>query len=186
MSNRAVSRSLLYRVNYRCDVTAHCCGEACDFSDKKGCQTTCMKIAEHSDEGHICSARNHQCGEVRHCDNTKLRDNNLWIPSSLVAFRSYASITVLCILAPTFAPFPCKLPSTRLDSHVTLQASCSTAMSTMRYTLAMTLNLAPSNVNFALDYVPSATISMVLKMGHFIFVGECCLSTLNRSIFEFK
>lgn len=50
--------------HFSCKPNVHLCGETCHLRDKRGCQESCAKGIGHKDEGHVCAAARHQCGQV--------------------------------------------------------------------------------------------------------------------------
>ncbi|KZW03814.1 hypothetical protein EXIGLDRAFT_4132 [Exidia glandulosa HHB12029] len=57
---------------HMCEVGLHLCGQRCALHGKPGCLSSCMKHADHADEGHLCSARTHGCGQLCSLSSTGL------------------------------------------------------------------------------------------------------------------
>ncbi|KAH8114638.1 hypothetical protein DFH11DRAFT_1508680 [Phellopilus nigrolimitatus] len=61
-----------------CDIKPHLCGQQCYLKDRKGCQGSCTKVANHVDIGHMCSGRRHSCGKPCSLQGAKSADGKLY------------------------------------------------------------------------------------------------------------
>ncbi|KAH8114640.1 hypothetical protein DFH11DRAFT_1764593 [Phellopilus nigrolimitatus] len=61
-----------------CDIKPHLCGQLCDLKDRKGCQKSCTKVANHDEAGHMCSGRRHCCGKPCSLQGVKLPDGKMY------------------------------------------------------------------------------------------------------------